>query len=149
MKAYALSLTYQELQPDGSYDGYVSFFSDGWQGIEGEGTEYRVYIDGNTTALYTLILILQMILNITAAAIAMKIVPAYVIQCCNKSPSAPFKLHDPLSAVQSCVYTSKFVHVVSCCNIVAELADDLPLRFHIIIHLCTQLYTRLVKGVKR
>ena len=51
--------------------------------------------------------------------------------------------------VQSCVYTSKCVHVVSCCNIVAELADDLPLRFHIIIHLCTQIYTRLVKGVKR
>ena len=53
----------------------------GWQGIEGEGTEYRVYIDGDTTALYTLILILQIILNITAAAIAMKIVPADKTHC--------------------------------------------------------------------
>ena len=86
----------------------MSFFSDGWQGIEGEGTEYRVYIDGNTIALYTLILVLQIILNITAAAIAMKIVPAYVIQCCDKSPSTPFKLHDPLSAATSLYWSFVF-----------------------------------------
>ena len=90
----------------------MSVFSDGWQGIEGEGTEYRVYIDGNTTALYTLILI---ILNITAAAIAMKIVPEYVIQCCDKSPSAPFKLHDPLTSLY-CLFGNLrvFISTTSC-----------------------------------
>ena len=102
LKAYALPLTYQELEPDGSYFGYVTFYSDGWQGIEGgEGTKYSVYVDGNITALYTLILIMQIILNITISAIAMKLVPTYIIKCCNKSSTAPFKLWDPLSAATS------------------------------------------------
>ena len=102
MKAYALALNYEGLQPDGSYIGYVSFYSDGWQEIDGEGTEYSVYIDGNTTAFYALVLIMQIILNITVAAISLKIVPTYVIKCCDQSLTTnSLKLYDPLSAATS------------------------------------------------
>ena len=101
MKAYALALTYQGLQPDGSYLGYVSFYSDGWQGIEGEGTEYSIHLERNTTALYILILIMQIILNIALAAMAMKIVPTYIIKYCDKSQTAPFRLQNPHSAATS------------------------------------------------
>ena len=81
--------------------GYVQFYSDGWQGIEGRGIKYVVYLDNKTSTLYTLILVMQIILNITIASIAIKLVPFDVIRCSNKSPTAPFKLWDPLSAATS------------------------------------------------